>query len=567
MDTDEPRKWDCWYACLDNRRDAVAPPITVQADGPAPGGPKLQVQVDTITGAVQAVPSVNKTPHAAFNTGTPAKPTGSACAMPVFSQNDPAWKFALMQSAGDQIGNYGCALTSTAMVLNYYGANMTPSTLNACLKGSAYPLFWTQAPGCANGFVNGGDRLNFSWPALDKALATGGPAIVGMLRGQTGMHFVVVTAGGGNAADYAVTDPWDATTTKTLQTFFNAGYNPAWIVIYSGASRSCQRFVMPTAQAGVSAPGDHQLGVRATDLAGNTSPVQTYSFRILAGPAVTATPSVQPSATVTAAASASPTVTVIPTVGVASQTVQVVSTTAAPPTVTPTARTSAPTATSTVAPVPPTATPTPSSTPTLAASVAPTPTLTATTAPSATVTATAVTTLTPTATPTVAPTATPTATPTSTPTATAVPAPSVTFKPTSVAFGDQQVGGNGAGATVTVINSGNAPLIFTSIAVTGPSSSEFFFNTALSQGCNPRGGSLAPGAGCQVEVRFVPKQEGNASASLTFTDNAPNSPQSAPLSGVGVAAPTATPTPRVFRILPVLLLPTPTPTPYPIRLT
>lgn len=233
----------------------IGPPIVVQADAPASTEPRLQVQVNTLTGSVQVVPAVAKSPPAAFNTGTPNRPTGSACAMPVFSQNDPAWRFDLMHSAGDQIGNYGCALTSTSMVLNYYGARMTPAALNACLKGSADPLYWTQAPGCTNGLVNGGSRVNFSWPSLDQDLSRG-PAIVGMLRGQTGMHFVVVTAGGGgNAANYAVTDPWDATTTKTLQTFFNAGYNPAWIVTYSGAVRNCQRLVPPAGQPGVAVTG------------------------------------------------------------------------------------------------------------------------------------------------------------------------------------------------------------------------------------------------------------------------------------------------------------------------
>jgi len=242
----------------------IASPITVQADGPAPTGPQLQVQVNTLTGAVQVVPAVVKLSPAAFNTGTPNKPTGSACAMPVFSQNDPAWRFELMQSAGDQIGNYGCAMTSTSMILNFYGASMTPAALNACLKGAADPLYWTQAPGCVKGLVNGGNRVNFSWPVLDQTLSNG-PAIVGMLRGQTGMHFVVVTAGGGgNAAGYAVTDPWDATTTKTLQTFFNAGYNPAWIVTYSGTTRNCQRLVPPAKQAGVAVTGVTDGGVYRT---------------------------------------------------------------------------------------------------------------------------------------------------------------------------------------------------------------------------------------------------------------------------------------------------------------
>jgi hypothetical protein len=42
-------------------------------------------------------------------------------------------------------------------------------------------------------------------------------------------------------------------------------------------------------------------------------------------------------------------------------------------------------------------------------------------------------------------------------------------------------------------------------------------------------------ASCTVTVSFTPTLIGNRTGSLTFTDNAPNNPQSVPLSGTGVS--------------------------------
>ena len=99
-------------------------------------------------------------------------------------------------------------------------------------------------PNCTKGAVSGGVETDFSWSALDAILGSGRPAIVGMLGGIVGTHFVVVTSGGGGLADnYHITDPWDATTYKTLGLYELAGYNPKWIVSYSGAGRNCGRLI------------------------------------------------------------------------------------------------------------------------------------------------------------------------------------------------------------------------------------------------------------------------------------------------------------------------------------
>src|SRR5437660_5485694 len=84
-----------------------------------------------------------------------------------------------------------------------------------------------------------------------------------MIRGQTGSHFVVVTQGGGGEADgYTITDPWDGSTTKTLGSYTNVGYNPLWIVTYNGAGKNCARLVPGTPSVqGVKDGSVHQGGV------------------------------------------------------------------------------------------------------------------------------------------------------------------------------------------------------------------------------------------------------------------------------------------------------------------
>ena len=284
----------CWG--VDNRT------LIFTSSAPAPVAVPMQVQVDVKTGQFETVEAPVGSPVAAVTPN--ATPTATPnCGVPVFSQNDPAWRERIMQAGGDSIGGFGCALTSTAMLLNYYGVQITPEQLNQCLGPQADPIFWSRAPGCTGGAVSGGDRFEFSWAKLDDVLKSGQPAIVGMIRGQTGMHFVVVTSGGGGAAaNYAVTDPWDGTTSKSLQHFFNAGYNPAWIITYNGPGKVCTRATVVSGAApeisGVSDGGVYREPVTIS-LSGAAGDVDSASVANLSmsdgGPAATPSVSASPS--------------------------------------------------------------------------------------------------------------------------------------------------------------------------------------------------------------------------------------------------------------------------------
>jgi uncharacterized repeat protein (TIGR03803 family) len=102
-----------------------------------------------------------------------------------------------------------------------------------------------------------------------------------------------------------------------------------------------------------------------------------------------------------------------------------------------------------------------------------------------------------------------------------------TFSPANLNFGNQTVGIASSPQVVTLTDSGGLPLTITSIDVTGVNSGDF-------DQTNNCPASLAAHSSCTINVTFTPTAAGNRSAAVAVTDNAPSSPQSLPLSGVGV---------------------------------
>ena len=108
-------------------------------------------------------------------------------------------------------------------------------------------------------------------------------------------------------------------------------------------------------------------------------------------------------------------------------------------------------------------------------------------------------------------------------------APAVMLSSTSLTFAGQPVGTTSAAQSVTVTNSGTAPLSFTGIAATGD------FAVAASGTTCSTSAPVAAGGNCVINVTFTPTATGTRSGSLTLTDNAPGSPQMVSLTGTGTA--------------------------------
>jgi hypothetical protein len=129
-------------------------------------------------------------------------------------------------------------------------------------------------------------------------------------------------------------------------------------------------------------------------------------------------------------------------------------------------------------------------------------------------------------------------------TGTALPAPVATLTPGSLNFGNQTQATSSAAQSIAVKNTGNAPL--TGITVTlsesqpsasGKVRSQSAIASANYSATTTCGSSLVVGASCTVGVTFSPTATGSLPGTLLITDDAANSPQTAALSGTGVAVP------------------------------
>ncbi len=105
--------------------------------------------------------------------------------------------------------------------------------------------------------------------------------------------------------------------------------------------------------------------------------------------------------------------------------------------------------------------------------------------------------------------------------------PAVSLSPSSLDYGNQTAGIASAPLVSTLTNTGNGTLTLSSIVLSGPNSEDF----SQTNNCPS---SISPNASCNISVTFKPSAIGSRNATLVITDNAPNSPQSLPLAGVGV---------------------------------
>jgi hypothetical protein len=108
---------------------------------------------------------------------------------------------------------------------------------------------------------------------------------------------------------------------------------------------------------------------------------------------------------------------------------------------------------------------------------------------------------------------------------------SVSVSPTSLNFGNQQVGVGSTAQVVTMTNTGTGAVLISSITLGGTNPGDYSETST----CPISPKTLGAGANCTVNVTFKPTTTGLRSATLSFTDNALNSPQSVNLVGTGVS--------------------------------
>jgi hypothetical protein len=117
--------------------------------------------------------------------------------------------------------------------------------------------------------------------------------------------------------------------------------------------------------------------------------------------------------------------------------------------------------------------------------------------------------------------------------------PAITLSAPSLTFPNTQVSTQSTPQTITVTSSGNAPVLFGTLALTGDFS-------VVSDTCSKQ--TLAVNATCAIQVAFNPTTTGPRSGQLTVYANIPTGQAIVPLSGTGTTAPSIlfTPTALTF---------------------
>jgi hypothetical protein len=108
---------------------------------------------------------------------------------------------------------------------------------------------------------------------------------------------------------------------------------------------------------------------------------------------------------------------------------------------------------------------------------------------------------------------------------TGVAPPGLSLSPTNgLTFAATPVGQQAPAQTITLTNNGGFPLTINGVSAT----SDFIV------GSSTCGQTVAVGGTCVVEIDYVPTAAGTRTGKVTFDDNAGSSPQTLPLSGIGV---------------------------------
>ncbi len=127
-----------------------------------------------------------------------------------FAQDDPRWSELRLGPSTDTMGEEGCAVTSAAMVIAFYGIKTDPQQLNAFLTRTGGftddgLIHWGRVPAIAP------DRLELaynggpSYELIDSNLLAGNPVIALFPLRDGGYHFVVIV--GKEGRDYLIRDP------------------------------------------------------------------------------------------------------------------------------------------------------------------------------------------------------------------------------------------------------------------------------------------------------------------------------------------------------------------------
>ena len=149
-------------------------------------------------------------PHQISARGGLPMPGELVVEVPQFFQSDPRWGEDLLGNTPGTMGAQGCAVSSAAMTLGFYGIDVDPGRLNRFLadhdgyEGAGW-LKWESAAQLTPGIVEKAYEDLPSYALIDWNLLHGNPVIVRIRRIDGITHFVVIV--GKRGFDYLIRDP------------------------------------------------------------------------------------------------------------------------------------------------------------------------------------------------------------------------------------------------------------------------------------------------------------------------------------------------------------------------
>lgn len=154
--------------------------------------------------------------------------------VPTFSQRDPAWASQqLGHCSYHTLASAGCAVTSVAMVMKYYGINVNPGSLDAWLTNNGgyvngCDILWTIAANYSNK-IQWHQRIDWAdWNRIRQELDNGYPVIGHVTSSSFPEHFIVIT--GYQGSTFYINDSWDGLQT----TLGSKGYTLHSLRLYRG---------------------------------------------------------------------------------------------------------------------------------------------------------------------------------------------------------------------------------------------------------------------------------------------------------------------------------------------
>lgn len=142
-----------------------------------------------------------------------AKPPSSLYASTdwYYSQRDSRWADVKIGISGLKMKDYGCAVSSVAMVFTKMGDSITPLKL---VKKPIYTqgglIVWPDSSfGNKVSLTSGTSHGNIKWKTIDSQLAKGNPVIVYIKKNRgSGGHYVVIHHKESSTGKYVVHDPY-----------------------------------------------------------------------------------------------------------------------------------------------------------------------------------------------------------------------------------------------------------------------------------------------------------------------------------------------------------------------